>query len=137
MTPKELVQDQRQVNAFETNNEESHKNKTVICLAYDKDFEALYAFWCARYENISIEKFLNIGLTEFNAKISSIPESEPLFTVIRSRTVKLSKIKSKEERKYWAELKRANKIPQLYLSNEELDGILKREVNDNGFGKIL
>ena len=76
-------------------------------------------------------------MTEFNAKISSIPESEPLFTVIRSRTIKLSKIKSKEERKYWAELKRANKIPQLYLSNEELDGILKREVNDNGFGKIL
>lgn len=109
----------------------------MICLAYNRDFEAIYAFWCARYENISIEKFLNIGLTEFNAKISSIPENEPLFILIRSRTIKLSKIKNKEERKYWAELKRENKIPQIYLSSEELDSILKQEVRDNGFGRIL
>ena len=92
---------------------------------------------CARYENISIEEFLNIGITEFNIKISSIPENEPLFRLIRSRTVKLSKIKNKEERKYWAELKRANKIPQIYLSPEELDGILKQEVRESGINKVL
>lgn len=139
MKLKEIGQGMKQGSAFGLkNNEDSKpKSKTVICLAYDKDFEALYAFWCARYENISIEEFLNIGITEFNAKISSIPENEPLFILIRSRTIKLSKIKNKEERKYWAELKRENKIPQIYLSPEELDSILKQEVRDNGFGRIL
>lgn len=97
----------------------------------------MYAFWCARYENISIEDFLNIGITEFNTKISSIPETEPLYRIVKSRTVSLPKIKNKDERKYWAELKKINQIPQLYLSNEELDGILRQEMKNNGFKNFL
>ena len=97
----------------------------------------MYAFWCARYENISIEDFLNVGITEFNAKISSIPENEPLYRIVKSRTVSLPKIKNKDEKKYWSELKKINKIPQLYLSSEELDGILKMEVQESGINKIL
>lgn len=69
-------------------------------------------------------------------KLGSIPEDEPLFNIIKSRSIELGKIKDKEERKYWRELKRANKIPDIYLSNEELGQRLKEGLkNAQFFGK--
>lgn len=58
-------------------------------------------------------------------KLNSIPESEPIFNIIKSRVIKLSTIKDKEERKYWRKQKQINKIPDIYLSNEELDMNMK------------
>lgn len=83
---------------------------------------------------MSFNDFLHMGIKEFNRKLGSVPESEPLFKIIKSRTIKVSSIKNKEERKYWQRLKRANKIPQLYLSIEEIDQLLKEEIS-NGIGK--
>ena len=60
-----------------------------------------------------------MGITEFQRKFS-IPETEPLYKIIKSRTISLSKIKDKEEKKYWQELKRINRIPEEYLSSGEL-----------------
>jgi hypothetical protein len=97
--------------------------KQIINVAYD--FDSLYAFWCGRYRDISIEEFEAIGLSEFNIKISSIPENEPLYTIIKSRTINTESIKDKDERKYWRNLKRINKIPDEYLSLEEIYGKLK------------
>lgn len=58
-------------------------------------------------------------------KLNSIPESEPIFNIIKSRVVKISTIKDKEERKYWRKQKQINKIPDIYLSNDELDMNMK------------
>ena len=104
-------------------------NRTTFCWAYPSDLEQFYAFYCARYENISYNDFLHLGLTEALMKLNSIPESEPLYKIIKSRTISLVKIKDKSERKYWAELKKINKIPAIYLSIKELDDIFKEEVN--------
>lgn len=82
-----------------------------------------YAFYCARYENISFEQFLNLPLTDFNRKLSSIPENEPLYTIMKSRAINLNKIKDKEERKYWEQLKRDNKIPYAYYNNNNTSAI--------------
>lgn len=90
--------------------------------------------FCARYKDMTFDEFLDIGLTEFNRKLNSIPKTEPLFEIIQSRVINVSKIKNKEERKYWKELKRLNKIPQLYLSTEEIDEILKEGIG-NGIKK--
>nr|DAI13183.1 MAG TPA: hypothetical protein [Caudoviricetes sp.] len=84
---------------------------------------------------MSFEEFMNIGITEFNRKLSSIPKSEPLYEIIQSRKINTSTIKDKEERKHWRNLKKANKIPQLYLSISEIDNILKEELK-NGTKKI-
>lgn len=65
-------------------------------------------------------------------KLSSIPEDEPLFKIIKSRIINTSKIKDKEERKYWNELKRINAIPDLYISHEELDHKLKEYLKNGG-----
>ena len=67
------------------------------------------------------KEFMNIGITEFNRKLNSIPKSEPLYEIIQSRKINPSTIKDKEERKHWRNLKKANKIPQLYLSISEID----------------
>ena len=96
------------------------KNKTYFCLAYDEDFNQAYAFYCARYRDVTKKEFLKLGITEFNIKISSIPESEPLFTILKSRVINLSTIKDKDQRKYWSDLKRKNKIPSEYLSTKEI-----------------
>lgn len=58
-------------------------------------------------------------------KLNSIPESEPLYAIIKSRVIKISTIKDKEERKYWRKQKQINKIPDIYLSNDELDMNMK------------
>lgn len=97
------------------------QNNTIFSWAYPDDIDQAYAFYCARYENISWEQFLKLGFFEVKKKMGSIPESEPLFKIIKSRTINISKIKDKEERKYWQELKRINEIPQIYLPISEID----------------
>lgn len=84
---------------------------------------------CARYRDMSFKEFLKMGVTEFSYKLASIPENEPLYTIIKSRSINLSTIKNKDERKYWRNLKRVNEIPQIYLSTEEIYSTLKSEVN--------
>lgn len=115
-----------------TNSTGKSKSETLICFAYDEDLEQIYDFYCARYSNISWEQFLDMGVSEIRRKLKSIPEEEPLYKIIKSRTINITKIKDKEERKYWRELKKINKIPDIYLSNEELDKKLKEEVKNGG-----
>ena len=65
-------------------------------------------------------------------KLNSIPESEPLYNIIKSRVINPAKIKDKEERRYWRKQKQINKIPDIYLSNEELDLNLKEMFKKTG-----
>ena len=65
-------------------------------------------------------------------KLNSIPESEPLYKIIQSRTIDIAKIKDKEEKKYWREQKRINKIPENYLSNREINEDLKESMKNVG-----
>jgi hypothetical protein len=110
---------------------ENHKkNNTIICLPYDID--EVFSFYCARYKDLSMKEFLRLGLSDFLRKLRSIPEQEPLYKIIQSRVIDISKIKDKEERKYWRNLKRVNRIPDIYLSNEELDNNLKSIVKNIG-----
>ena len=97
------------------------QSKTIFSWAYPDDIDQAYAFYCARYENISWEQFLKLGFFEVKKKMGSIPENEPLFKIIKSRTINVNKIKDKEEKKYWQELKRINEIPQIYLPISEID----------------
>ena len=66
-----------------------------------------------------------MGYEEFSAKLNSIPKNEPLYDIIKSRVIKLESIKDKEELKYWSDLKRANKIPYIYKSNDLINNELK------------
>lgn len=95
-----------------------------MCLAYPSDLENVYAFYCARYENITFKDFMKLPITDLMMKLGSIPESEPLYKIIQSRTINLEEIKDKNERKYWQKLKKANTIPGEYLP------IRKREKSD-------
>ena len=65
-------------------------------------------------------------------KLNSIPENEPLYKIIQSRTINIAKIKDKDERKYWREQKRINKIPDIYLSNREIEESLKESMKNVG-----
>lgn len=105
-----------------------------LCYAYPEDLEQMYAFYCARYENISFEEFMNLGYEEFSMKLNSLPKTEPFYEVIKSRVINLSKIKDKEERRYWRELKQINAIPSIYKSNEELNLEVKKALKNNKFG---
>ena len=128
------------VNEIENTYNRTHKNReTTICFAYDDDLEQIYAFYCARYKDITWEEFLNLGISEIRRKLRSIPESEPLYQIIKSRTINLAKIKDKKEHKYWKELKEINRIPDIYKPNEELDNNLKSKLgglNGNKFTNV-
>ena len=110
-------------------------NNTYICFGYNEDLYQIYDFYCARYRDMKYSEFLDLGITELQMKLMSIPEDEPLFNIIRSRTIKISKIKDKEERKYWQELKNINKIPDIYLSKDELDRKLNEKLGGIKNGK--
>lgn len=69
---------------------------------------------------MTMKEFRELPLSDFIRKFKSIPENEPLFTIIKSRTIDTSKIKDKQEKKYWNELKKINKIPSEYLSVDEI-----------------
>ena len=107
----------------EVEKEQSRTRGIQFCFAYWKDLDEAYAFYCARYENISFKEFMELPLSEFNRKIASIPENEPLYTIMKSRAINLNKIKDKEQRKYWAELKRQNKIPYVYYNDDTIQSI--------------
>jgi hypothetical protein len=98
----------------------NNRGELQFCYAYWKDLDEAYAFYCARYENISYDEFLKLPITDFNRKLASIPESEPLYTIMKSRAIRLGAIKDKEERKYWSELKRINKIPYAYYHKDDI-----------------
>lgn len=70
-----------------------------------------------------------MGYEEFSAKLNSIPKDEPLYEIIKSRAIKLESIKDKEERKYWRDLKHANKIPDIYKSNDMVLSEIKTKLN--------
>lgn len=75
---------------------------------------------------------MKLGYDEFSMKINSIPEGEPLHITFKARAIKLSQIKDKDQRKYWRDLKKANKIPDKYLSPYELNEQLKEQVKNGG-----
>lgn len=74
---------------------------------------------------------MSLGISDFMRKFSSIPESEPLYKILKSRTIDLSKIKDKNEKKYWSELKRINEIPSEYFSTTEVIEELQRKTKEN------
>lgn len=113
-----------------------HKlNETILCYAYESDLIQVYDFYCARYENITYEEFLNKGINEIQRKLMSIPENEPLFNILKSRVINTAKIKNKDERKYWNELKLANKIPDIYIPSQELNINLNKKLGGMKNGK--
>jgi hypothetical protein len=77
---------------------------------------------------------MKLGFNEFKMKLNSLPETEPFYKVVKSRSINLSKIKDKEERRYWRELSQINAIPSIYKSNEELDSELKKTIKNNKIG---
>lgn len=101
----------------EIEKEQKRAKEVQFCFSYWKDLDEAYAFYCSRYEDISFDEFMKLPLSEFNRKIASIPEGEPLHKIMQSRAINLNKIKDKEQRKYWAELKRQNKIPYAYYNS--------------------
>lgn len=78
---------------------------------------------------MTFEEFLGLGITDFMRKFGSVPESEPLYTRIKARTINLAKIKDKEERRYWRDLKRIYAIPSEYISTREILEDLKSFTN--------
>ena len=68
----------------------------IMCLP--NDLKDIYPFICRNYGNIQYKDLLTMGYEEFIMKIGSIPESEPLFIIFKSRSINLGKIKDKEER---------------------------------------
>ena len=108
----------------------NNNKKKIFCFGYEEDINQGYAFYCARYENISWKDFKKLGLFEFKKKLSSIPKSEPLYDIIKSRTINLTQIKDKEERKYWRELKKINKIPEIFIPTDEIYSELRGRLKE-------
>ena len=103
----------------------------LFCFAYPSDLDQAYAFYCARYKDITWDEFLKLGITSFMRKFNSMPESEPLYTIIKSRSINTNELKDKEEKKYWRKLKKLNRIPDEYFSSQDILLDLSRISKEN------
>lgn len=65
-------------------------------------------------------------------KLSSMPETEPLYKTMQSRVINVASIKDKEERKYWSRLKAENRIPDIYLPKEYIDRRVQAQIREGG-----
>lgn len=97
------------------------------------DLPQIYPFFCARYHIQSYEELMNMGYEDFGMKMGSIPETEPIFTIIKSRVINIGKIKDKGERKYWEEQKKINRIPDQYLPKKEINKEIQKKIKLGGF----
>ena len=77
---------------------------------------------------------MKLPLGDFDKKIKSIPEDEPLYKVMKSRVINVNSIKDKEEKKYWQKMKAENRIPDVYLPRSYVLKQLKKEMKNNGKG---
>lgn len=77
---------------------------------------------------MTYKELLEMGYEEFVAKLNSLPKDEPLYEIIKSRVINLESIKDKEQRRYWRDLKNANRIPDIYKSNDMVYNELKSKV---------
>lgn len=114
------------------NSDDKPSGKMTICIPYD--INNIYAFFCSRYGVQKYDDLINMGYEEFIAKINSIPKDEPLYDIIKSRVIDVSKIKDKEERKYWQDLKQINAIPDIYMSIEDINKDIINKVKGNNGG---
>ena len=60
------------------------QTRTIFSFAYQEDLDQAYAFYCSRYENITYKEFMDLGFSDFKRKLGSIPESEPLYKILKS-----------------------------------------------------
>ena len=118
------------VREIKNNYSKKTSNKTIFCFAYQEDLDQAYAFYCSRYENISYKEFMQLGLFEFKKKLGSVPKTEHLYDIIKSRTINIASIKDKEERKYWRELRRINQIHQIFIPTKEVFDNLKGRLKE-------
>lgn len=109
---------------------QTKSSEMILCLPYD--LKKIYAFICRNYKDMTFNEFINMGYDEFNAKLNSIPESEPLYLVFKSRAINLGKIKDKEEKKHWREMKKINAIPDIYKNNDLIQSELKLNMESLG-----
>lgn len=116
---------------FPASKEHNGSGEMFLCIPYD--IEKILPFMCARYKDTTYKDLMNMGIDDFYSKINSIPKNEPLYEIIKSRVIDLSKIKDKEEKKYWQELKRVNRIPDIYKTIEEIHREIKMQtMKQNG-----
>ena len=120
-------------------------DKILVCLPYDKE----ELFLCL---NSAVIEFIDNTLTilaqeahvgrdmqsaaVYLEEVNSIPESEPLYKIIKSRAININKIKDKNEKKYWRDLKEINKIPDIYKPIKELERELKEKVKERGIKDV-
>ena len=69
------------------------------------------------------------GIIHITTDTTLLKKGSPTNT-LKSRTIDISKIKDKNEKKYWSELKRVNRIPSEYLSTQEIMEDLKNFVKE-------
>ena len=105
----------------------------MICLPYD--MKQIYAFFCSRYGNISYNDLINMGYEEFSAKLSSIPESEPIYKIFQSRIIDISKIKDSKQASNLAETQR--NLRKMYCINKKQEMTKEEKESTINFYKRL
>lgn len=99
------------------NKSNSNKNNEKI-LDYEEDADYIYSAFLTQY-NIDLNDIENLHWWKFKSLFNGLKEDNKICEIMKYRSIDLSKIKDKEQKKFYKDMKNLYKLDKR-LSNDDL-----------------
>lgn len=116
----------------------SGKGKSSQIYSYDYDDEYIYSAFLDQY-NVDLQDTVNLHWWKFKAMFKSLKEDNEIVKIMSYRSMDLSKIKDKEQKAHYKQMKELYKIPANISKNEKekLNSIEDALLNGGDLTKVL
>lgn len=113
------------------------KGKSDIQIySFEHDDDYIYAAFMDQYR-IDLQDIEDLHWWKFKAMFKSLKEDNEIVKIMGYRSVDLSKIKDKEEKAYYRNMKELHKIPVSQSEREKIDKINEILLNGGDISEIL
>ena len=89
-----------------------------IIFSYEYDAEYIYSAFLEQY-NINLQQIEYLHWWEFKALFNSLSEKTKFMKIVEYRTVNLAKIKDKDKKKFYKEMKKIYALPDMRSEEEK------------------
>lgn len=117
------------------NNKGTSKAANIYSYEYDDDY--IYSAFLYQY-NIDLQDINYLHWWKFKAMFKALKEDNMIVKIMGYRSIELSKIKDKEQRKYYKGLKKIYELPKMSMgATKELEELNKVLLNGGDLSKVL
>lgn len=121
----------------DSKNNNKGTSKAVNIYSYEYDDDYIYSAFLYQY-NIDLQDINYLHWWKFKAMFKALKEDNMIVKIMGYRTIELSKIKDKEQRKYYKGLKKIYELPKMSMgATKELEELNKVLLNGGDLSKVL